>query len=631
MSDEERGGLDRLREELERLVPGADLDESAAFLRSVLAHMPALCSAIAPDGRFLYVNRTIPGLTAQEVYGKTVFDFTAPAMHQAARDAMERVMRTRQPDGYVGVGPGKNGPASRYQNWLGPIVAHGEVVALTLITQDVSDEYAVQLQLEESEERLRMALEASGLGMWRANMHTGELVIDERLQAIYLTDRLEFEQGGFDKFLHPDDRDRVNAAATSAFEGGAPYQTENRILRGDGSVGWVAGTGAVVNDADGEPVTMIGTIQDITERRALEEKLLRAQKLEAVGQLTAGIAHNFNNMLASILPTLELIQDDVQPRNAELVVGAKEAARRAAEMVRELLLFAGRRPLSRKAIDVEPLLEHVLRLCRTTFDRAIRLDVHVEPDLPPIAVEAPQIEQALMNMLINARDALLDAEVSAAEVRVLVDVDDETKHVRIRVIDNGPGMPADVRDRVFEPFFTTKRVGRGTGLGLSTTYGIVREHDGELWCDSAPGRGTTFTVLLPAAEREVQPDVEEPVAAPVGRGTLLIVDDEAVVRSVVVRVLQDAGFQALDAADGAAALETLAANPDVRLVVLDLNMPGPPWREVVAAIRSDHADTKVLAYTGKLGQGELDGVDGVVEKPAEPHQLIEAIAKVLGG
>ena len=430
-------------------------------------------------------------------------------------------------------------------------------------------------------------------------------------------------------FLHPEDRDRVNAAARRAFDQGTPYQTENRIVRGDGSVGWVAGTGAVASDGDGDPVTMIGTIQDITERRALEEKLLRAQKLDAVGQLTAGIAHNFNNMLASILPTLELVQEDVSPRNAELLAGAQEAARRAAEMVRELLLFAGKRPVTREHSDVEALLERVLRLCRTTFDRAIRLEVTVAPDLPPISVEAPQIEQGLMNILINARDALLDGEVESPEVRVEADVPGAGSHVRVRVLDNGPGMRAEVRDRVFEPFFTTKRVGRGTGLGLSTTYGIVRDHGGELSCESAPGEGTTFTVLLPVAASAPDPDSVPSAAPSTGRGTVLVVDDEAVVRNVVLRVLEDAGFRTVDAVDGGAALERLAAHPDVRLVLLDLNMPGPPWREVVASIRRDHPRTKIVAHTGKLGHGEMIGVDAVVEKPAQPDRLVEAIAALL--
>ena len=271
--------------------------------------------------------------------------------------------------------------------------------------------------------------------------------------------------------------------------------------------------GSVVRAPDGSSERLVGGCLDVTEQREIEERARQTQKLEAIGQLSAGVAHNFNNMLMVILPNLELALAEVSAEQVPILQSAHDAALRAAELVRQLMTFAGRaRSREKRVDDVRSLVDRTVVMCRRAFDPRIELTSHLSEHAEPVLADNMQLEQALLNLLINARDAVMDAKTDTMQVRVKVErihgpvlrtlkphVEPGRAYVCIRVVDNGIGMDGATQSRIYEPFFTTKDVGGGTGLGLSTARAILQEHGGVLECASVPGRGSTFSAYLPLA------------------------------------------------------------------------------------------------------------------------------------
>jgi nitrogen-specific signal transduction histidine kinase/CheY-like chemotaxis protein len=381
----------------------------------------------------------------------------------------------------------------------------------------------------------------------------------------------------------------------------------------------------------------------VTDRKEHDERLRAAQRLEAIGGLTAGIAHNFNNMLMGLLPNLELAADQAPAHLAPLLGDAKLAAQRAADVVRQLMTYAGRnRPVARTAQPLAPVIERTTAFCRTTFDRRIRLDARCEATTLA-SFDASQLEQALLNLLINARAARDAPGVAEPTISVAVDVvpsgapelDGRAgRWLAIRVTDNGAGMDTSTMQRMYEPFFTTKGVGRGTGLGLATTHGIVREHLGFITCRSAPGGGSTFTIHLPAAtpeeaRRDSERQMAVVVAAPAS-GTVLVVDDEPAVRRVICRLLEEDGFSVRAAGSGADALQLLADRAvaeSIAVVLLDVSMPGLSGPETRTRLREIAPKARVAYLTGYAYQ-TTDG-DEVVQKPVAADVLLSVVQRLI--
>ena len=384
----------------------------------------------------------------------------------------------------------------------------------------------------------------------------------------------------------------------------------------------------------------------MAERHLLEEQLRQAQKMEAVGQLTAGIAHNFNNLLQGILGNVSLSLAEAPDLLKPLLEDAESAGNRAAEMVRQLMVFSrqGIQP-AYEPVDVAALLRDVVDICRRTFDRRIHIQVR-EPRAPvQVAGSRGQLEQTLMNLLINARDALDVGATRQPSIRVSAESvtcgpDERVSgerlkpgaYVRIRVQDSGRGIDPEIRERVFEPFFTTKEVGAGTGLGLSMVYGIVHQHGGAIDCASEPEAGSTFSVYLPVMVRE-EKVYSEADAAPVERGaeTILVIDDEEVVRRSARLMLEKFGYTVLQAAEGLEGLEVLQREGEqIDLVLLDLSMPRMSGQETLEKIRALRSDLKVVLFTGYASEeGEFEGVDGIAQKPFSGRDLVRLIRRAL--
>jgi nitrogen-specific signal transduction histidine kinase/ActR/RegA family two-component response regulator len=386
---------------------------------------------------------------------------------------------------------------------------------------------------------------------------------------------------------------------------------------------------------DGKVVRILGCNLDVTEHRQLEEQVRHAQKLEATGSLTAGIAHNFNNLLAAILPALELVAPSAPEDLRDVVNEATHAARRAAELVRELMTFAGqRRATLRRPAPVASLVERAVGICRSTFDRRITLDAELPPRPLLVDCDAGAIEQVLVNLMLNARDALRDVRDRPARVTVDISqieapdaIPESGVFARIRVSDNGVGMTDQVRRRMFEPFFTTKPVGQGTGLGLSTSYAIVREHGGTIECESELGRGTRCSVLLPRYEGKPRGRRPTPATANVRAGAhVMLVDDEAAIRKVVVRLLESVGYRVTALSGTGEALARLGELGDVSVVLLDRSMPDGLGESIIPQLRQHLHAAQILLFTGQDVEPDVEALaDGVLAKPVTSEELLRAV------
>ena len=415
----------------------------------------------------------------------------------------------------------------------------------------------------------------------------------------------------WDRHIDAADLPRVQAAVADLPD--VPYDVEYRIRRCDGGIRWIHDRAVPIRDASGRIEQLAGVAADVTRRHALEEQLSHAQKLEAVGQLAGGIAHDFNNMLTVVQMQATLLRD---PRSdpAHLRAGLDEiiaATDRAANLTRQLLTFSRRQVAQPVDLDLADTLGAMLKLLRRVLGEHITLETRFAARLPVVHADRGMMEQVLMNLAINARDAMPAGgrlEVSLAPV----DVDAERaarapgaapgRHVALTVTDTGTGIAAEHLPRIFEPFFTTKEVGKGTGLGLATVFGIVTQHHGAIEVTSTPGVGTSFTVLLPAVGREVAATAEEaaPAAQVGGRETLLLVEDDTGVRAATRAALETLGYQVLEAGSGSAALAIWAAvGASVALVITDLVMPGGmSGSQLVDILRAQRPDLRIVYTSG---------------------------------
>ncbi|MCP4443928.1 MAG: response regulator [Myxococcales bacterium] len=471
-----------------------------------------------------------------------------------------------------------------------------------------------------------IAVRASGMGIWRLSLATGLFSLNERSCEIHELDMgaeitLQLEE--YLALIHPDDRWKVE----SIFRDDSPKsfrELEFRLADPVEGPRWVRLSGDVERDGDGSAVEVVGSCFDTSERMMVHRQLLQAQKMEAVGQLTAGIAHNFNNILSAILPSLHLATPHVKPEGAKLVRNAQLAAERATGLVAELMVVAGRKTgHTRKALELTQIVDRVVRICRTTFGGWIQLNVDCDFELPPLLANESQLEQVLLNLLLNARDAFEESSISYPRVDMELEVEDE--EVVLRVLDNGPGMDAATLQRVFEPFFTTK--GSGTGLGLATAYAIVGEHGGSIECWSKPSKGTEFVLRFPvhAGAVESLPDLVEPVFVG-GNERILVVDDDPLVRRVTSAALRDAGYEVLEAKGGDEAITTQRADELIDLIVLDMAMPEITGDLVLKAMRTKDSAVKVLVFTG-LSDARVERLRDVaiLQKPAGVNELLQAV------
>ena len=404
----------------------------------------------------------------------------------------------------------------------------------------------------------------------------------------------------------------------------------------------------LVRRPDGTPRAVFAIHTDITERRRMEAQFLRAQRLDSIGTLAGGIAHDLNNVLTPIVACVGLLREPLSDVEREETLDAmEEAARRGAAMVRQVLTFARGAEGTREPVDLRNVVAHVAQIIRETFPKSITLQVEVAPAVHPISADPTQLHQVLLNLCVNARDAMPEGGTLTIRLEN-VQVDPaaspgqlhphQGEHVRLSVIDDGVGIPPEIQDHIFEPFFTTKEPGHGTGLGLSTVHSIVRAHGGFVLLTSAPGRGTRFDVHVPADPGAVAagPSAVATEHLPKGQGeVILLVDDEDGIRRVIRRMLERFGYRVLEAANGAEGLARFARHRrEVDVVLTDMSMPVMDGPSMITAILALDPEARIIASSGLAEDRDLaglaaNGTRGVVPKPYTAETLLTALREAL--
>ncbi|MEW5959135.1 MAG: PAS domain S-box protein [Chloroflexota bacterium] len=636
------------------------LRESEAWFRT-LADTTSTAIFIYQDERFVYVNRACEALTGYarpELLSMRFWEMVHPDHRQLVRErGFARQRGETVPDRYEFKILHQDGSEQWIDFTAGKIEWEGQPAALGTafdITERKQAEEALQLKQYMLSEAQRIA----HIGSWEANLETGQVTWSDEMYRIYQVspDTFEPTPETLTHLIHPDDRAAMLKWIEATVSGKKEGELEIRLIAPDGTTRFVRGSGEPFFDETAKPVRAIGAVQDITalkqleaEKEALAAQFYQAQKMDSIGRLAGGIAHDFNNMLVPIVGYAELGMLNLAP-DSKLYIHfqrIKKAAERAAGLTRQILAFSRQQVLEMKTLELNQVIGEFEPMLRRLIGEDITLQTRLASTLPSLQADKGQLEQVLLNLAVNARDAMpnggtltietaqvtLDEAYAAGRVGV-----QPGPYALLAVSDTGHGMDAATQQRIFEPFFTTKARGQGTGLGLATVFGIVKQHGGNIWVYSEPGRGTTFKIYLPLAAAPVSTGETEIPEADLlhGTETILVVEDEAEVRQLVVETLRTHGYEVLEAGEPEAGLALAAAYEDpLHLLLTDVIMPQMNGRELYRRLALERSGLKVLYMSGYTDNviahhGVLDEGVAFLQKPFTLHDLLQKVREVLG-
>jgi PAS domain S-box-containing protein len=619
MADDISYALKRFGDDERRLRAETALVESEGHYRSLFENMLngfAYCRMHFEGDRpvdftYLEVNPAFESLTGlRDVKGKKVTEVIA-GIRESDPGLFERygrVARTGAPERFESY-------LEALKMWFAISLYSPQPDHFVAVFDVITERKQADAALRESEAQSRAIFETASIGMAVANPSTGLWQrVNQKLCETTGYSAEEMTRMRFSEITHPDDRDKDLELFQRVVRGEAPnYRFEKRYIRKDGALAWVSINMSVIRSPAGEPLRTIATIEDVTSRKQLEEQLRQAQKMEAIGQLAGGVAHDFNNILAATMMQVGLLQENpgVTGELRESVNELLSHAQRAAALTRQLLLFSRRSVMQTQTIDLNEAVENLLKMLRRLIGEQINLDWSGSSHLPPVAADAGMLEQVIMNLAVNARDAM----PKGGRIAITTDAVDLTaedlakgpefrpgRFVRLTVSDTGCGMSEAVLGRIFEPFFTTKEAGKGTGLGLATVYGIAKQHKGWVTVESQVGRGSAFHIYLPAMEGVA--GATGPVApSQPARGqneTILLVEDEPAVRKSIGAILRQLGYKVLPAANGPEAMGIWRSHRDtVDLLFTDMVMPeGTTGLELAEQVRADRPELPVVISSG---------------------------------
>ncbi|WP_345840385.1 PAS domain-containing protein [Sphingomonas oligophenolica] len=591
------------------------------------------------------------GWPQEEIIGRTSEWLHHPDDQEATHRAIVRVISGEEVSGFE----------NRYRTRAGNYVtlswqATRAEDRIYVTARDVTEDRRQQAALLAAEERTRLVIEAmDGVGVWTYDIAADRFYSDMGFAILYGFEPEQVAKGATMAEIlartHPEDLPRLQATIARAGKSRGDNEFEYRLLLPDGTIRWIMSRSHMLVDAAGNPEKVIGVGLDVTRQRELEERLRQSQKMEAVGQLTGGLAHDFNNLLTAISGAMEMMQMRLkQGRIADLqryIGAAQTASGRAAALTHRLLAFSRRQPLDPKPVDVNRLIADIEDLVRGTVGPGVQVEVDGEPGLWPTLVDPNQLENALLNLCINARDAM--PEGGRLTIRTSnVSLDERAAHdhdlppgqyLSLSVSDTGTGMTPEVIARAFDPFFTTKPMGQGTGLGLSMIYGFARQSGGQVRIQSVVGEGTVMHLHLPRHHGLVEDSGTMGRRGEMERSdkgeAVLVVDDEVTVRMLVAEILDDLGYASMEAGDGAEALAFLRSNARIDLLITDVGLPGGMnGRQIADAARAVRPELPVLFITGfaenaVVGDGPLEPGMELVTKPFSMEALGARIREMI--
>ncbi|WP_439628188.1 PAS domain-containing protein [Gemmata sp.] len=633
------------------------LGREQMLLRALLDSLPVAVWTKDPDGRYAVSNRAHADLLraadGAAVAGRTEADFFPEGYAREALAEDRRVLSGGEPvvnKEELVPDPREGGGGRWHLTTKTPMRdAAGTVHGLVGVSRDVQDLKGAAQALRDSEQRFRAFFEATSVGLVevspdcrivRANdafcrmlgYPPGELAGRSVAELAFLDDWAEIS-GQYA---------RIAGGAADAFE------SERRYRRADGSVVWAHVSATATRDAAGRPVRVSAVVVDLTERKRLEAQFQQSQKMEAVGRLAGGVAHDFNNLLTVIIGYGQILLERLPPGDAarELVEEMTAAGERAAGLTSQLLAFSRKAPLEPQLLDVNQVVAEAERLLRRLIGEDVALTTALAPNTGLVRADQTLLEQVLMNLAVNARDAMPRGGRLLIETRAVSLRGDPTpyadlrpgSYIQLAVSDTGTGMSDAVKAHLFEPFFTTKGPGKGTGLGLAMVYGAVKALAGHVSVYSELGIGTTFKILLPVSAGAAPSSGSGEVhLVPKGTETVLLVEDDEQVRRMARLALTTQGYEVVEAPAGAAAVAAAAAHAGpIHLLMTDVVMPGMSGREVAAALRGRHPGLRVLYVSGYtddaiVSHGIVEPAAAFLQKPFTPFGLARKVRAVLDG
>lgn len=613
-------------------------------------------------GKYMGCNEafaSLLGLSKEEVVGKSVYEVVSKEVANVWNKSDQELFDRACVQIYDFTMQRPDGIARSFVNHKAPFFdSEGKLAGLIGVMVDVTDRLSAERALRASEERYRAIFNNAAVGILITDRHGAFVKMNSAALKILGYTPQDFELIPFSDITHPDDveisKKNFNALVRGEIDS---YRIEKRYIRKDGEIAWVDISVSGVLDENGDCLATFGMAVDITERKQTEqekeilrEQLLQAQKMEAIGTLTGGIAHDFNNMLTIILGYADLVlsdMDEQDSRSADLQ-RIIQTAKNGAELVQRLLTFSRKTDQESVPLNINSQIESTRKLLERTIPKMIGIELKLQDNLSDIKADATQIDQILMNLAINARDAMSDGGKLIIETRnVTLDEQYCSSHVGVRpgsyvmlsISDTGHGMDETTRARIFDPFFTTKvrDSTKGTGLGLAVVHGIIDQYGGHIVCESEPGKGSTFKIYFPSVDRAAPspgPAAMKPVLN--GRGeTLLLVDDEEFVRDLGERILTRAGYKVITASNGREALGLYGkARNEIELVILDLIMPEMGGEECLEELLKIDPGVKIIVASGYTADAvagtplEL-GARGFVSKPFRFTKLLGKVRQVL--
>jgi two-component system cell cycle sensor histidine kinase/response regulator CckA len=626
--------------------PAPALSEAERRLRTIVTKAPVVFFALDANGIFtLSEGHALQklGLQPGEVIGQSVFK-----LYSDHPEILNHVRRALSGEEFSDLNELPELGICFETHWAPIRDADGKLAGTIGVAVDVSERKRNERARQEAETLYRSLVEQLSAVTYIAELGLeGEwLFVSPQIESLLGYAALEWlaDSANWIQHVHPDDRQIVSAAEDATLSGNS-FRAEYRMFRRDGKLLWINDSGSLVPGPDGRQL-LHGVILDVTEQKQLQSHLSQSQRMEAVGQLASGVAHDFNNLLTIIKGYSSLlIEQNPGGPDSHAIEEIQHAAERAASLTHQLLAFSRKQTLQPRVLDLSTIVHGLEMMLRRVLTENVELVIQSVPDVGFVKADPVQMEQVLINLVVNARDAMPKGgrlTIATAPHEVTADSGEGEaliragSYVTLSVSDTGTGMDAATRARIFEPFFTTKEVGKGTGLGLATVYGIIKQSNGHIEVESEPGKGATFRVSLPRVEQEPVVVRKTTMAETHrrGTGTILLAEDEPLLRELGETILTQAGYRVVTA-PSPEALRSFVAKYDgkIDLLLTDVVMPGMSGPELVKVVKARWPEVRVLYMSG-YADDEIEDLDrdaGFLQKPFTPSELTAKIAEVLGG